>query len=87
MTSPARQNDPDLCEPSELRLDLYGATVLFDDDIVAYRETKAGSAFTPMAFVVKNGLNIFAFTSAGMPVPLSRMRISTKLPRFFVLAP
>jgi hypothetical protein len=36
--------------------------------------------------VVKNGLNIFSFTSAGMPAPLSRMRISTVLPVFFVVA-
>ena len=31
----------------------------------------------PVLMVVKNGLNIFSFTSAGMPVPLSRIRIST----------
>jgi hypothetical protein len=36
--------------------------------------------------VVKNGLNIFSCTSAGMPVPLSRTRISTVVPRVFVEA-
>src|SRR5208282_1125357 len=36
---------------------------------------------SPAGLVVKNGLNIFAFTSAGMPVPLSRMAISTLFPR------
>src|SRR2546430_912975 len=32
---------------------------------------------SPAGVVVKNGSNIFSFTSSGMPVPLSRMRIST----------
>ncbi len=41
---------------------------------------------SPAGLVVKNGLNIFSFTSGGMPVPLSRMRISTVSPRFFVAA-
>ena len=41
---------------------------------------------SPVGLVVKNGLNIFSLTSSGMPVPLSRMRISTVLPRFFVVA-
>ena len=36
---------------------------------------------SPAGLVVKKGLNIFSFTSAGMPVPLSRIRISTLLPR------
>src|SRR5262245_41882863 len=36
---------------------------------------------SPAGFVVKNGLNIFSFTSGGMPVPLSRTRISTRSPR------
>ena len=41
---------------------------------------------SPAGLVVKNGLNIFSFTSGGMPVPLSRMRISTLSPRFLVAA-
>src|SRR6202043_601056 len=41
---------------------------------------------SPAGLVVKNGLNIFSFTSNGMPAPLSRIRISTLLPRFFVVA-
>ena len=34
----------------------------------------------------KNGLNSFSFTSGGMPVPLSRILISTLSPRFLVAA-
>src|SRR5439155_8761036 len=41
---------------------------------------------SPAGLVVKKGLNIFSFTSKGIPVPLSRMRISTLLPRLFVVA-
>src|SRR4051794_34867474 len=36
---------------------------------------------SPAGLVVKNGLNIFALTSSGMPLPLSRIRISTLSPR------
>src|SRR5271166_292910 len=42
---------------------------------------------SPAGLVVKKGLNIFSRTSVGMPVPLSRMRISTALPRSLVVAP
>src|SRR5262245_25278347 len=41
---------------------------------------------SPAGFVVKNGLNIFSFTSGGMPEPLSRIVISTRSPRFLVAA-
>src|ERR1700759_4950064 len=41
---------------------------------------------SPAGLVGKNGLNIFSFTSRGMPVPLLRMRISTLFPRRFVEA-
>src|SRR6476620_9043852 len=41
---------------------------------------------SPAGLVVKNGLNIFSFTSAGMPVPLSRILISTRSPRLLVAA-
>src|SRR5262245_43366293 len=41
---------------------------------------------SPAGFVVKNGLNIFSFTSGGTPVPLSRIVISTRSPRFLVAA-
>ena len=41
---------------------------------------------SPAGFVVKNELNISSLTSAGMPVPLSRILISTRSPRFLVLA-
>src|SRR6266478_5610934 len=39
---------------------------------------------SPAGLVVKKGLNIFSFTSSGIPVPLSRIRISTLVPRLFV---
>src|SRR5215204_4488620 len=41
---------------------------------------------SPAGLVVKNGSNIFSLTSGGMPVPLSRIRISTRSPRFRVAA-
>jgi hypothetical protein len=41
---------------------------------------------SPVGLVVKNGLKIFSFTSGAMPVPLSRIRISTRSPRFLVEA-
>src|SRR2546423_1240825 len=41
---------------------------------------------SPAGLVVKNGLNIFSFTSRGIPVPLSRIRISTLAPRLLVVA-
>ena len=45
--------------------------MLLDDDVVADGETEAG----PFAsFVVKNGLNIFSFTSSG----ISRSRRSSR---------
>jgi hypothetical protein len=36
---------------------------------------------SPAGLVVKNGLKIFAFSSSGIPVPLSRIAISTLSPR------
>jgi hypothetical protein len=41
---------------------------------------------SPEGLVVKNGLNIFSLISSGIPVPLSRIRISTLSPRFLVVA-
>ena len=41
---------------------------------------------SPAGLVVKKGLNIFSFTSGGMPVPLSRIVISMRSPRFLVVA-
>jgi hypothetical protein len=40
---------------------------------------------SPAGLVVKNGLNIFSVRFSAMPVPLSRMRISTPSPRFWSL--
>ena len=41
---------------------------------------------SPAGFVVKNGLNSFSLASSGMPVPLSRILISTRSPRLLVVA-
>ena len=41
---------------------------------------------SPDGLVVKNGLNIFSFTSDVIPVPLSRILISTRSPRSLVEA-
>jgi hypothetical protein len=41
---------------------------------------------SPVGLVVKNGLNIFSFTSAVIPVPLSWILISTRSPRSLVEA-
>ena len=49
--------------------------MLLHDDVVA--EERPSPVPSPAGFVVKNGSNIFSFTSGGMPVPLSRIRIST----------
>jgi hypothetical protein len=41
---------------------------------------------SPVGLVVKNGSNILSFTAGAMPVPLSRILISTRSPRFLVEA-
>src|SRR5262249_55728521 len=41
---------------------------------------------SPAGLVVKKGLNIFSRTTGGIPVPLSRIRISTRSPRLRVAA-
>jgi hypothetical protein len=41
---------------------------------------------SPAGLVVKKGLNSFSLTSGEMPVPLSRILISTRSSRFFVVA-
>ena len=58
--------------------------MLFDDDVVADREAKPGPS--PVGLVVKKGLNILSFTAGAIPVPLSRILISTRSPRFLVAA-
>ena len=75
----ARQHDLKLGEHAGLGLNLNQSAMLLDDDVMAERQAKPG----PFAggLVVKNGLNILSFTSGGMPVPLSRILISTRSPR------
>src|SRR5262249_35916749 len=41
---------------------------------------------SPAGLVVKKGVNSLSLTSAGIPVPLSRILISTRSPRSFVAA-
>src|SRR3954466_14666587 len=77
-----RQYSFELIEKSGLRLDIDCAAMLFHNDVMAHQNP---APFPPPAgLVVKKGLNVFSLISAGMPVPLSRMRISTLSPRFFV---
>jgi hypothetical protein len=69
-----RQNYPDFGELAGLGIDLNRPAMLFDDDFVVME--KPSPVPSPAGFVVKNGLNIFSFTSGGIPVPLSRILIS-----------
>ena len=61
-------------ELAGLRIDLDRPAMLLDDDVVT--DGQAKPVPSPAGLVVKNGLNIFSFTSGGMPVPLSRILIS-----------
>ena len=79
-----RQNYPDFGELAGLRIHLNRPAMLLNDDVVTDGQPKPVPS--PAGFVVKNGLNIFSFTSGGMPVPLSRIRISTRSPRVRVEA-
>src|SRR5262245_59657241 len=54
--------------------------------IMSWLIDKPSPVPSPAGFVVKNGLNILSFTSGAIPVPLSRIVISTRSPRFLVLA-
>jgi hypothetical protein len=58
--------------------------MLLDDDIVTDGQAKPGS-FTGR-LCRKERLNSLSLTSGGMPVPLSRIVISTLSPRFLVAA-
>jgi hypothetical protein len=80
----SRQDDNEFRELPGHRFDIDRAAVLFHDDVVAYRQAKPGT-FTRW-LGRKKRMNIFSLTSFGIPVPLSRMRISTLSPRFFVTA-
>ena len=82
--APARGRTIQIGELAGLGIDLYRPAMLLDDDVVTDGETEPVPS--PAGFVVKNGLNIFSLTSTRMPVPLSRILISTRSPRFFVVA-
>ena len=58
--------------------------MLLDDDVVTDGEAKPG-AFSG-GFRCEERVEHFSFTSGGMPVPLSRIVISTRSPRFLVAA-
>ena len=80
----SRQNNSDLGELAGRRIDLDSPGMLLHDDVVSDGQAKAGTLSGGL--VVKKGLNIFSLTSGEMPVPLSRIVISTRSPRFFVEA-
>src|SRR5260370_1778988 len=52
--------------------------------IISWLSERPRPVPSPGGLVVKNGLNIFSFTSGGMPLPLSRILISTRAPRALV---
>src|SRR5712672_3398662 len=54
--------------------------------IISWRSEGPRPVPSPGGLVVKNGLNILSFTSEGMPLPLSRILISTRSPRSLVAA-
>ena len=58
--------------------------MLLDDDVMAQRQAEPGAFAGGLGG--EDGLKIFAFTSSGIPVPLSRMAISTRSPRLRVEA-
>ena len=55
---------------------------LLDNDVVLRESPRPVPS--PADFVVKKGLNIFSFTSGEIPVPLSRIPISTRSPRLLL---
>ena len=83
-TAPRGRTILNSVELARLRIDLNRPAMLLDDDVVT--DGQAKPVPSPTGLVVKNGLNIFSFTSGGMPVPLSRILISTLSPRFLVAA-
>ena len=58
--------------------------MLLHDDIVSDGQAEANAL--PSRFCREEGIDIFSLTSGGMPVPLSRILISTLSPKFFVAA-
>src|SRR5947207_9466971 len=78
------QNDDKFRELPRFSHNINSAAVLLHDDVVRHRETKAGS-FTGW-LGREERVDIFSCTPAGIPAPLSRLRISTVLPRLFVVA-
>ena len=80
----ARQDNPDLGELTRLCIDLDEPACCFT--MMSWLIERPRPVPSPVGLVVKNGLNIFSFTSGVIPVPLSRILISTRSPRFLVEA-
>ena len=58
--------------------------MLLDDDVVTDREAEPGAFSGRLRR--EERIEFFSFTSGGIPVPLSRIFISTRSPRFLVAA-
>src|SRR6516162_5259338 len=78
----ARQGNDELSECAGLGVDIDAAALTMISCVI----DRPSPVPSPVGLVVKKGLNIFALTSGEMPVPLSRIRISTVSPRSLVVA-
>jgi hypothetical protein len=79
-----RQYDFELGEKPLAPSRPYAASVLFYDDVVAHRQAMSGTF--ARGFRCEERVEYFLFDLFRDVVPLSRIRISTLSPRFFVVA-
>jgi hypothetical protein len=83
-------NPPPITDMQKRSLDHFvclsssvGGTMIptsFHDDVMAGSSKRLARCLHPEASSQNNGVNIFSLISSGIPVPLSRMRISTLSP-------
>src|SRR6516225_5328523 len=81
-TPATQQPDRELGELAERAVDLDRSAMLLRYNELIDRPSPVPS---PVGLVVKNGWNNLSRNSGGIPVPLSRTRISTASPRSFVV--
>ena len=67
MTRP-RQHNLELSKKSGLRIDIYAAAVLLDDDVVAHRQAKPGTLTSSLAHLREN------FAAVELKLPASAMK-------------